>query len=133
MHNLSGRCAVERYRLVESAAGGFEQEPLKAEVHDSVPARIGDLVLELEKDTLRVGLSCDVFRTGQPKRRSVPHAVTLTSGAIARLVTNGRHTSYSGQWYTQDTYNVAFGDEILANAFVSRQPEHIFSQEADLF
>ena len=133
MHNLSGRCAVERYRLVESASGAFEQAPIEAEAHDSIPTRIEDLVLELNDDTLRLGLSCDVLRTGQPKRKHVQNALTLSPHTIARLVTNGRHTSYSGQWYTQHTYNVAFGDDIVADAFVSGQPQHVFSQEADLF
>jgi hypothetical protein len=133
MHNIRGRCAVECHSFVESDSGGFEQKPLTVEVHDYIPARIEDLVLELDKDTLRVGLSCDVLRTGQPKRRQALHAVTLSPGTVARLVTNGRHTSYSGQWYTQNTYNVALGDDVDADVFISRQPEHMFSQEADLF
>jgi hypothetical protein len=48
-------------------------------------------------------------------------------------VTNGRHASHAGQWYSQQTYNVAFGEGIVADAFISRQPQHLFSQEPDLF
>lgn len=82
---------------------------------------------------LRLGLSCDVLRTGQPKRKPKPHAVNLLPDATARLVTNGRHASYSGQWYTQNTYVVTFAEHILANVFISSLPRHMFSQEADLF
>ncbi|HLK88315.1 MAG TPA: hypothetical protein VKZ18_00395 [Polyangia bacterium] len=132
MQALSGSCTIEHYRLVESRAGEFEQKLVKAETCDAIPTRIEDLALEPEKDTLSLGLWWDIS-TGQPERRSVRNAVRLSPGGLARLVTNGRHSSHSGQFYTQSTYNVAFGDDIAADTFIARPPQHTFSQEADLF
>ena len=47
---------------------------------------------------------------GQPRRRDKLNALTLSKGRVARLLINGRYTNYSGQFYTEATYNMPFDD-----------------------
>ena len=46
---------------------------------------------------------------------------------------NGRHTSYSGQWYSEYVYNVTSGSELASNRFLAGEPDHEFSLAANLF
>jgi hypothetical protein len=71
--------------------------------------------------------------THRAARRIVMHAVTLRPGEFARLLINGRHSSYSGQWYSEFVYNVATGDAIPADRFVRGLPDHEFSLASNLF
>jgi len=70
---------------------------------------------------------------GQPRRHPVHEALTLAPNEFARLVVNGRHTSYSGQWYSEYIYNVASGVSVPVDRFLSGPPTHEFSLAANLF
>jgi hypothetical protein len=63
----------------------------------------------------------------------VREALTLRPGEVARLLINGRHASYSGQWYSQYVYNVANDVTVTADRFLQGKPDHEFSLAADLF
>jgi hypothetical protein len=70
---------------------------------------------------------------GQPRRENKRRAITLKPGETARLSINGRHASYSGQFYTEATYNVAFGNNISNDVFIKAEPDSVFDLRADLF
>jgi len=69
---------------------------------------------------------------GRPYRRN-REALVLSAGAWARVVTNGRFSGYDGQWYEEDTYNVALVDTLDEEIFVQRAPEATLDDRADLF
>ena len=70
------------------------------------PPREQELLLELHSDgTLILGLR-HTLATGKPPRHERPQLLSAVLGEHAQLVVNGRHTSYSGQWYRRATYNV---------------------------
>jgi hypothetical protein len=70
---------------------------------------------------------------GQPKRYPRLEVIRLAQGQWAQLIMNGRHASYSGQFYSEDVYNVAYGESIAADVFTAREPDHRFSLVANLF
>jgi hypothetical protein len=125
------RFLVERYRLLEHE--GFVATPPSIEIADEVPADMDDLVLEEHKDgSLELGLLWRV-ETGMPRRDANRRALQLRAGATARLITNGRHTGWDGQWYTEVSYNVALGEQLEANVFLLRPPSEVVDFRADLF
>lgn len=98
-----------------------------------IPASAGSLCLRRgADDRLVLGLRWTWLR-GQPPRHPRPEALRLAPGQWAQLQINGRHASHSGQWYTEDTYNVACGPGIEPEVFRSRPPDAVFSLAADLF
>jgi hypothetical protein len=70
---------------------------------------------------------------GQPKRRPIPRALNVGSGRYARVTINARHTTHSGQYYSETVYNVAFGEEVESNLFLLRQPDHDLDLKENLF
>jgi hypothetical protein len=125
--------SIERHCFVESSAGGFDQKPVEKTELESAPAEVEDLTLELQGAVLHLGLCWDERRTDAPWRPQRARVIALSPGSTARLVINGRHSSWDEQWYTQHTFNVAFMNDIAEDVFVARPPEQVFTQEADLF
>jgi hypothetical protein len=93
----------------------------------------GSLVLkEKPGDGLMLGLRWTPA-DGQPKRYPRPEVIHLSRGQWAQLTMNGRHSSYSGQFYSEDIYNVAYGESIAPDVFFARIPDHRFSLADNLF
>jgi hypothetical protein len=58
----------------------------------------------------------------------------LLLGALSGLLRiNGRYTSYSGQLYTEATYNVAFADALEPGVFLDSAEVAVLDMRADLF
>lgn len=111
----------------------FSPRRVKTESKESPPRIEGGLAIHsVESGTFRLGLIGNPSG-GQPHRHPVREALTLAPGEFARLVVNGRHTSYSGQWYSEYIYNVASAASVPADHFLCEPPTHEFSLAADLF
>lgn len=98
----------------------------------SPPKRKNSLVIELSENSVTLGLMWNAS-IGQPRRENKPRVATIKAGQTARLSINGRHASYSGQFYTETTYNVAFGDSLANDIFLKAEPDSVFDLRADLF
>lgn len=111
----------------------FSPRLVKAESKESVPRTEGGLSIQSDDhSSFRLGLIGNPSG-GKPHRHPANRVLTLLPGEFARLVINGRHTSYSGQWYSEYVYNVASGSQVPANRFLLANPEHEFSLAANLF
>lgn len=111
----------------------FVQGAHGREESETVPRRERFLVLGHEEDgELVVGLGWDIS-AGAPPRRGNHKAIRISVGESARLTINGRHTSYSGQYYSQDTFNVALVSMIHEDVFTATGPDYVYSLEVDLF
>lgn len=111
----------------------FSPRRVQGEARASVPSREGGLAIrQVAPDSYRLGLVGNPSG-GQPHRHPVNEALTLHSGEFARLVVNGRHSSYSGQWYSEYVYNVACGETVRSDRFLQGAPEHQFSLAGNLF
>lgn len=130
---IPGNTAYGYARLRLEEADGFRVEQRESRAAARLPATEGSLCLRAAPDgRLILGLRWNPLR-GQPRRYPRPEALRLASGQWAQLQINGRHASYSGQWYTEDSYNVACGPEIDPDVFLSRPPAARFSLTAHLF
>ncbi|HEY8876091.1 MAG TPA: hypothetical protein VIN03_00920 [Roseateles sp.] len=125
-----GNYVVQRYRLAEWE--DFQPQLLKTETFDNVRGTEGVLRITFRDGAFSLGVS-GTPRSGQPKRRALPDAIELSAGQFARLVLNARHTSYSGQYYSETIYNVACGDVVPADRFLSGKPDHDIDLKANLF
>lgn len=67
-----------------------------------------------------------------PKRERKSKILVMLPGEVAQLHINGRHSA-GNQWYTQHTYNVAFGPNLHENVFIERPIEKGISLEEHLF
>lgn len=111
----------------------FSPQLVKREPKASVPRIEGGLAIRSDEHTsFRLGLIGNPSG-GKPHRYPVNQAVMLKPDEFARLVINGRHTSYSGQWYSEYVYNVASGTTIRADRFLRGAPDHEFSLAGNLF
>ena len=120
----------EYYKLLEWS--DFIPTLEKREGASSPPNREGDLVIEAAADSVQLGLRWNQA-IGQPRRRDKVNALTLAKGQMARLIINGRYTSYSGQFYTEATYNVVFGDRLEPDVFLASPQPTVLDMRADLF
>ncbi|HEX5725001.1 MAG TPA: hypothetical protein VFX98_06020 [Longimicrobiaceae bacterium] len=122
--------AYEHYWLLER--NDFTPTLKESRAGPAPPRRQGDLVIGAANDTVTLGLRYN-RAIGLPVRHDTPRALTLAKGQTARLIINGRYSSYSGQLYTEATYNVAFGDSLPPDVFLSREPDATLDMRADLF
>jgi len=120
----------EHYKLLESK--DFVSNLQERSSAASAPKHKNSLVIELSENSVTLGLTWN-GSIGQPRRQNKPRAVTIKRGQTARLSINGRHASYSGQFYTEATYNVVFGESIANDVFVKAEPDFVFDLRADLF
>jgi hypothetical protein len=112
---------------------GFKVNLIEQRRAAKLAASEGSLVLKENADgELILGLRWS-SADGQPKRYPRLEVIHLAKGQWAQLVMNGRHSNYSGQFYSEDVYNVAYGEPIASNVFIARAPDHRFSLAADLF
>jgi hypothetical protein len=123
---------MERHRFRETARGAFAEGAVERATSETCPEHEGALVLQTEGDVLVLGLRWD-DRAGKPSRHPKTSAIRIRRGQTARLVINGRHAGYDDHWYTQETFNVAYGEDIDDDVFLKRRPDRTFSIEADLW
>jgi hypothetical protein len=120
----------EHYKLLEWK--DFVEKLEESASAASPPKRRNGLVMDVSETSLKLGLIWTPS-IGQPARQANSKAVTIAPGETARLSINGRYTSYSGQFYTETTYNVAFGGRISNDVFIKVEPAAVFDLRADLF
>jgi hypothetical protein len=89
------------------------------------------LLLELLAEGLHVGFRWDP-EVGQPPRHERKKAFVLQPGDYGRVVVNGRHASDEGHWYSQETFNVAVGEDLVEQIFTARQPGSILDLRENL-
>jgi len=121
----------QRHSLVEQG-DSFTHRLMDERVAEEPPTSERDLALRGNRGLLLVDVHWSPF-AGKPRRGNRNGVLALRVGERGRITTNGRHTSYSGQWYTRDTYNVAFVEEVSAGLFTDRPPDREVSFERDLF
>lgn len=122
---------AEHFRIAEW--NGFRVDRLASGSAASLPRLERSLRLQwLDDGRLVLGL-LPGMREGKPPRAPRPQAIRLAPGEYARLTINGRHASHSGQFYSEVTYNVAFGDDLHPERFLGVAPDREFKLLADLF
>ena len=122
---------VQRYRMAEWES--FRPTVVQRDLKPSIPASEDQLrIAPLGPNQFALGL-LGASHGGQPRRHPVPEALVIQSGQFARLVVNARHTSYSGQWYSETVYNVAYGDDLASDRLLTRPPDHEFDLKTNLF
>jgi hypothetical protein len=129
-HGDSESYAFEHYRLLEWS--DFVPTLTEAETALLPPTSQGDLVIDATRGMVTLGLRWNQA-IGQPPRHHKLGAISLSKGQIACLMINGRYTSYSGQTYTEATYNVAYDDVIRPDVFLRAQVDAVLDMRADLF
>ena len=131
MDASSGEYIVQRYRIAEWE--GFMPKLMATEIKESVPGSEDVLRISREREgPFRLGLAATPFG-GRPRRHPRLKAVRLVPGEYARLVVNARHTTYSGQYYSETVFNVACGEHVPPNRFLLGSPEHELDLKANLF
>ena len=99
---------------------------------NTVPLLAGNcLRLREENGQLILGLIADEF--GQPYRYPRTETIRLQPNQCAQLSINHRYTSYSGQYYSEDIYNVAYSEVIKQDAFLNQPTTKYLNLMADLF
>lgn len=128
---LSGEYVVQRYRIAEWE--GFVPKLMSTEIKESVPGSEEVLRIFCEREgAFRLGLAGTPYG-GQPRRHPRLNALHLVPGEYARFVVNARHTTYSGQYYSETVFNVACGEHVPPNRFLLGSPEHELDLKANLF
>ena len=122
--------AFETVRLRE--ADGFSPKLTAREEGVSIPRSQDHLLIEAREDRVLLGLRWS-SSLGQPAREPRPRVIELQPGETAQLIINGRYTSYSGQLYTEATYNVAFGESLAVDVFLQATAPKVFDLRANLF
>jgi hypothetical protein len=127
----SGEYVIQRYRIAEWE--GFVPKLVATEIKESVAGSEDVLRISREPEgSFRLGLAGSP-NAGQPKRHPRLNAIHLLPGEYARLVVNARHTTYSGQYYSETVFNVACGEHVPPNRFLLGSPEHELDLKANLF
>jgi hypothetical protein len=128
----TGAYVAERHRLAEWEAN-FASQPVRVDVKPAVPGSEGELRITQGHDgNVHLGLN-GTSSGGQPRRAFIADGLVVKPGGYVRLLVNARHTSYSGQWYSETVFNVAMGQHISANRFLSAEPDQILDLKANLF
>ena len=127
----AGPCIVQHHRIAEWET--FSPTLVKSESLPSVPGRVEILRISREAGgRLILGfLGTPAF--GRPKRHPIEKALAVASGDYVRLTVNARHTSYSGQHYSETTYNVACGEDVATDRFLLGPPDRELDLRANLF
>jgi hypothetical protein len=131
LSGATGPYVVERHQFAEWQ--GFAPSPLKVEHKDALPGSEG--VLRIAKgsdDIVRLGL-LGTPNSGQPHRDAVADGLMLPPGSYGRLIVNARHTTYSGQYYSETVFNVTHGENVAADRFLVGEPDQILDLKANLF
>lgn len=127
---------INKYRLQHytmDEQSDFKVKLLSEDASAQVPVMERSLTMKMdETGVLKLGMRWQ-SSDGQPRRHSRPEVLQLKPGEYARLMMNGRYTTYSGQHYSEMLYNVAYGDNIAAARFLNGKPDHEFSLAEHLF
>lgn len=125
----SALCLIQHYRMAEW--NQFDIELQTSQSSPQIPGAVDALRLRPtpEKEIV-LGFGS---HSGQPVRHPVNQAATLRAGQWAQLIVNARHTSYSGQHYSEDIFNVAYGDGLPPDVFLRGEPDYLIDLKADLF
>jgi hypothetical protein len=123
---------IQRHAFKEIAAGEFESRAITIGQAPSPPTNIEGLLLDEVNNEVVIGFSWNGNVHGMPNRGVMRRLAVLASDENAQIRVNGRHSA-EAQWYTQHTFNVAFGAKVAENAFVDRLFTHVISLEDNLF
>jgi len=124
---------IQRHDYAEASSGEFECTSLSTGQAPVPPTNVEGLLLEQRQDgTLSIGFAWNGDVHGMPKRERKGRILVMLPGEVAQLRINGRHSA-GNQWYTQHTYNVAFGPSLHENVFIERPFEKGISLEEHLF
>jgi hypothetical protein len=111
----------------------FSPKLVKTDELPSLPGSVDVLRISREPDgSVTLGI-LGTPNAGQPERRPLQRAVNVAPGRYARVSINARHTTYSGQYYSETVYNVAFGKEVESNRFLLGRPDHDLDLKENLF
>ena len=126
-----GECLVQRYRMSERE----EFCPMLVVSSSSLPLPgvVGVLRIVPEAHSGYVLSFAGTPNLGQPKRRPIQNALKVVPDEFVRVIVNARHTSYSGQSYSESIYNVACGERVAIDRFLSGKPDHELDLNANLF
>lgn len=123
---------VQRHVFKEVSAGKFESRPMTSGQAPSLPTDVEGLLLEQTADELVVGFSWSRNIHGMPDRGHRRRVASLVDGESAQIRVNGRHSA-GAQWYTQHTFNVAYGSDIREGVFAGGTITRVISLEESLF
>lgn len=127
----AGDYILQRHQMAEWE--NFRPTLIRAETKPSAPGSEGALRMSPgEPGTFVLGV-LGTLGAGQPKRPALPKMIQLISGQYVRVTLNARHTTYSGQYYSETIYNVASGEELAPDRFLSSPPDHEIDLKANLF
>lgn len=130
-----GECAeysLQQLRLAEWK-NAFAPELVQLVRKRSVPSSEGVLRIQSQPNgSFKLGF-LGTPNSGQPKRRAISEAFTLSADQHARLLVNARHTTHSGQYYSETIYNVACGINVAPDRFLLSKPEHELDLRDHLF
>ncbi|GAB3254514.1 hypothetical protein [Chitinimonas naiadis] len=122
---------TQRYRLAEWE--DFQPQLISTETKQFIPHSEQELRIAAAPDgAFSLGIA-GTPNSGQPKRYPKPKALCLMQGEFARLVVNARHTTYSGQYYSETIFNVTCGDQRQPDRFLCSQPDHFLDLREHLF
>ena len=122
---------VQYFRLAEWKSA-FAPELVKVVANPSIPRSEAALsILEQPDGSFKFGFLGEHW--GQPKRPALPELFMLLADQYARLVINARHTSYSGQHYSETIYNVTCGQNVASDRFFREKPDYELDLRAHLF
>lgn len=129
--NLSGDCRIEVIRMAEWNAFRSvriaEREGGLPDVHE------GCLLVRMAS---RDAVDIDFLGTpssGQPKRCPIGNLMRIAGGGYGQIIVNARHTGYSGQFYSEQIFNIACGARIAPDRFLATTPDARRDLRADLF
>jgi hypothetical protein len=123
---------IQRHAFNEIAPGEFESKAITAGQAPTPPTNVEGLLLEEANDELVIGFSWNPIIHGMPNRGLKRRLVALSAGTSAQVRVNGRHSA-EAQWYTQHTFNVAYGSKAHASVFIGGPFTHVISLEENLF
>lgn len=129
--SLDEQYVVQCHRMAEWES--FHPTLVRSEATTSVPRSEGCLrIARGDSGSFVLGL-LGTPNAGRPKRPALPAAVELMPDRFARITLNARHTNYSGQYYSETVYNVACGESVAPDRFLSGPPDHDIDLKANLF
>jgi hypothetical protein len=124
-------CVVHCVEMAESASFVPTQR-IEARVLPQISTYGALRIRRIDDENYELALSQGSLG-GQPQHRPGPRTLRLQAGQYARLMINARHTSYSGQYYSETIYNFCFGKRIPRERFLQPKPDLELDLKVDLF
>jgi len=123
---------IQRHVFKEVASGEFESRIASSGQAPSPPTNVDGLLLEEADNQLVIGFSWNSHIHGMPNRGFKRQVAVLALGESAQVRVNGRHSA-EAHWYTQHSFNVAYGSQMNKNVFLDDAFTHVISLEENLF